>query len=427
LTYASSPWVDLPYWKTNWEVIEPLNGGGQGLSFRVQRRSNGIIGFLKTIKSKKDPERRARFFREATAYESFGIPGVPSLIESNAHLHASLDYTPYVVTDFIDGATLEVWRKAQTDIPIDTAVLVVSRLLDILSECHKVGCIHRDIKPDNIILAGLDPSRVWLLDFGLSYHNFSEQDFRTETPQEVGNRFLRLPELSAGSQSKQDIRSDISFAAGILFYLLTGNHPDTLVDGDGRMPHQRPEALEKLQAVAGKRLSQILTFFDRSFEIRLSSRFSSVDEMKSALSRVTESDPEVETVEEGIAALKRILDTAANRRLADTASKFRLALESFQEVAHSLNSSLGGHFLISQTGWSVGVDQGESTLFWSKQGSNERFLTVTSKTAQLGDELVVRVGDYTIFRTSFDEPDFGAEFSETIRAWLVVQLRAALG
>ena len=233
MTATLSPWVDDPTWKEHWQKLDTLDGGGQGEAYRARRQSDGKIGFLKTIKSRKDAERRARFFREATAYDSFGVEGIPRLIESNAHRHADEGFALFIVTEFIVGNTLRSWREAQATVSLETAVVITSRLLAILQACHAEGCVHRDVKPDNIILEGGDPSRVWLLDFGIGYHDLADIDFRTEDWQEVGNRFLRLPELSAGSLSKQDPRSDICFAAGILFYVLTGDHPDVLEDSEG--------------------------------------------------------------------------------------------------------------------------------------------------------------------------------------------------
>jgi serine/threonine-protein kinase len=56
------------------------------------------------------------------------------------------------------------------------------------------GVVHRDIKPDNIILKSGVPSEVVLLDFGLNYHEQPDADFQTENWQEVGNRFLQCHE-----------------------------------------------------------------------------------------------------------------------------------------------------------------------------------------------------------------------------------------
>ncbi len=239
-----SNWVNASRWLDRFDQQEALPGGGQGEAYRALRKSDQTPAFVKAIKSPKDPERRARFFREATAYDSFDIVGIPQLIESNAHLHKEPSAQLYIATTFIEGPTIRRWR-AETTPDLDTGVHMVLALLQILDACHAKGCIHRDVKPDNIILAGGDPAQPKLLDFGLSYHEVPDLEFQTEHGQEVGNRFLRLPELSAGSLDKKDPRSDLSFAAGILFYVLTGGHPDVLQDGYGRLPHQRSQ----LQAV----------------------------------------------------------------------------------------------------------------------------------------------------------------------------------
>ena len=141
------------------------------------------------------------------------------LIESNAHRWEDAEFEPYIATDFIEGPTLSRWRDAQTYVPLGTAIETTRQLLAILSACHASGVVHRDVKPDNVILADADPGCPVLLDFGLNYHESEDDGFATEHGQEVGNRFLRLPELSAGSPLKQDPRSDLSFVAGILFYI----------------------------------------------------------------------------------------------------------------------------------------------------------------------------------------------------------------
>jgi serine/threonine-protein kinase len=95
-------WVDVKTWKDRWEVVTQLKGGGQGEAFKVIRISDKKLGFLKIVKSKNDPERRARFSREANAYDTFRITNVPRLLESIAHRHAEADYTPFLVADFIE-------------------------------------------------------------------------------------------------------------------------------------------------------------------------------------------------------------------------------------------------------------------------------------------------------------------------------------
>ncbi|MBP6819300.1 MAG: protein kinase [Ferrovibrio sp.] len=419
-------WVNAPTWKERWEKLETLDGGGQGEAYRARRQSDGKIGFLKTIKSNKNSERRARFFREATAYDSLGIAGIPPLIESNAHRHADESFALFIATEFIDGSTLRSWREAQTTVSLETAVIITSRLLSILQACHSEGCVHRDVKPDNIILEGGDPSRVWLLDFGISYHALANIDFQTEDWQEVGNRFLRLPELSAGSLSKQDLRSDICFAAGILFYLLTGDHPDVLEDSEGRLPHQRPAALAKLQNVASSQLPQLLALFDEAFSPRLMDRFSTTQVMHERMRQLMNEQLRGDSTEVDLAVLRETLDTKVNRNLAQRIAKFGEGLRRVQQVFNDVQQSIGNSLSISQTGWDVTGERGQNTLFWSRHGSSDRILSVTYQVVPTGEELLVRMAGETVYRTDLTKPEYSDDFHRAVQAWLASRLRAAL-
>lgn len=426
MTETQSSWVDDRTWRTRWEKLDELDGGGQGEAYRARRLTDGKIGFLKIIKSKNVAERRTRFFREATAYDSFGIDCIPRLIESNAHRHADDSFTPFIVTEFIEGTTLRSWRESQESVSIETAVTITSRLLDILQACHVQGCVHRDVKPDNIILEGGDSARVWLLDFGISYHNLADIDFQTEHWQEIGNRFLRLPELSAGSVSKQDPRSDICFAAGILFYLLTGDHPDLLEDSEGRLPHQRTGSLAKLQHSASTRLARLLAFFDDAFATRIVNRFSSVQAMRERMDRMIQDQSPGSSADEDLAALRDILDTNANRRLSATIATLHDALGKVQQVFDQVRQSLGGNLSIGQTGWAVSGEIGRNTLFWSRQGTHDPILSVTYEIVPTGEELLLRLSGETVYRTELAEPIYGAQFQNAVQAWLAARLRTVL-
>lgn len=421
-----STWVNARSWKARWETIDKLPGGGQGDAFRAKRLSDGKIGFLKTIKSRNDPERRARFFREASAYDSFGVDGIPRFIESNAHRHGEASIIPYVVTEFVEGPTLRAWRDSQLIVSIETSVTVTTRLLEILHSCHAEGCVHRDVKPDNIILQDGDPARVWLLDFGISYHDLPDVDFRTEDWQEVGNRFLRLPELSAGSRSKQDPRSDICFAAGILFYVCTGDHPDVLEDSEGRLPHQRSAALSKLQQVTSSRLSPLLALFDEAFATRLAHRFATARAMQERMQKMIDDQTSDGTIEADIAMLREAFDTAANRRLTVTIAKLSDGLKRVQRIFDEVQQSIGGNLSSGQTGWAVTGESGQSTLFWTRPGSSDRLLSVTYQLVPTGEELIVRMSGETVYRTDLVQPDYGESFHAAVTGWLAARLRATL-
>lgn len=422
---GGSTWVDDTKWANRWTADEEIKGGGQGSAFRARRKDDGQLGFLKVIKSKSDAERRARFFREASAYDAFGVDGVPRLIESNTHHHANSAYIPFIVTEFIEGPTLTVWRSQQHTIKFDTAVAQTRRLTEILDSCHDAGCVHRDVKPDNMIVRDNDPLSVWLLDFGLSYHHMPEIDFRTEDGQEVGNRFLRLPELSAGSRLKQDPRSDVSFAAGILFYLLTGDHPDLLHDAEGKLPHQRSAALSRLQTVAGERLQRLATIFDYSFAQRLEDRFTDVSVLRDHLDRLMQNLVPPASLDDDIRDLIGIFDTPTQRRRGHVNKEISDGLAAVQRVYGALLAKIGASLTLSQTNMNVGTEKGENTLLLRQRGSHDYLLSITYEIQAVGNELVLRMSGTDLYRTTLEGPDWGDEFANVVSRWIAAQIKAA--
>lgn len=142
---------DAREWKDNWIQLRKLRGGGQASAHHGQSKIDGSSAFLKILNQQNDCERRARFHREATAYETCRYPGIPKLSQSNTHKHADLEFKLYLATEFVEGPTLTE-RINQGCLSLTEAVEVLHSLLQIASYFHGQGWVHRDIKPDNIIL-----------------------------------------------------------------------------------------------------------------------------------------------------------------------------------------------------------------------------------------------------------------------------------
>ena len=419
-------WIDCARWHERWEVIAILSGGGQGEAFRARRTVDGREAFLKVIRVKTDPERRARFFREANAYDTFRVGGVPRLMESNAHRHKNAEIEPYIATDFIMGPTLRKWREVQPRVDLNIAVATTRSLLITLRECHAAGCVHRDVKPDNIILVDEDPARAMLLDFGLNFHETPDINFETEHWQEIGNRFLRLPELSAGSFIKQDPRSDLSFAAGILFYMLTGEHPNLLQDTEGRLPHQRSQALAVLQDVGGVRHTRLASLFDNAFAPQIANRFANADAILANIDRMMKNHEAGHSTEDDLKAILDVVDTAPERRRVETTKRLGDALQQVRRVHNEVKESFRGGLGLGQTGHGIDAEVGMITLFWVRPGSNDRVMSTTCEAREVGDELIIRMSGETIFRTPIASPRYGDEFQQMVRAWLLTRIRIAI-
>ena len=147
--------------------------------------------------------------------------------------------------------------------------------------CHSEKVLHRDIKPDNILLRNNCLDDFVIIDFGLSF-NLDEDESVTETNQQLGNRFIILPELVSGDKNeKHCVESDITQASAILFYVLTKKIPNALFDGNGKKPHQREEAVEVLKQKIPDSLVRrnVNTIFDKVFQNNICDRYHSESEL----------------------------------------------------------------------------------------------------------------------------------------------------
>ena len=154
-----------------------------------------------------------------------------SIVYSNAEKHEDLTEKLYYVSKYIEGKTLEEYVE-ENNITLIEALSFFKEFLDVLEYCHTKGILHRDIKPDNILLMEGNLEKFVLIDFGLSF-NLEDNEEITPTDQQLGNRFLLLPELVSGNnEQKRSFESDLSQAAAILLYLLTGVIPNALFDGE---------------------------------------------------------------------------------------------------------------------------------------------------------------------------------------------------
>lgn len=127
--------------------------------------------------------------------------------------------THYVSMEFLEGKTLARMIKDQGPLPIEIGIPIVLQVLDALKEAHRVGLIHRDLKPQNIMVD--DKYRACIMDFGISV----SAGARTLTPAgtTVGNPDYMAPELFENKNI--DHRTDI-YSMGIMCYeMFTGRHP----------------------------------------------------------------------------------------------------------------------------------------------------------------------------------------------------------
>lgn len=229
-------------WQNNWEIDPSARAaaGGQGEVRKVRRRADGTSGALKQLHEDhlEVTERRYRAKQEADALDVLDGCGTPKLLDGNIGEWKDKGAALYVVVEWIEGQTLAK-RVNGSPLPLETSLQIARRLTEIVARCHELEIHHRDLKPDNVMLRNAKDEPV-LVDFGMSWTRPSPDEvpeFQTAVAQELGNRFLRLPENAPGHQT-HDARTDVTFLVGLLFYMVTGAPPRVLRDVQGRKPHE---------------------------------------------------------------------------------------------------------------------------------------------------------------------------------------------
>jgi Protein kinase domain len=123
---------------------------------------------------------------------------------------------------FLEGRTVAELLRTEGPLGVDRALAIVEPILEALQQAHEHGLVHRDLKPDNIVIEG-GSGRPLLVDFGIVKNLEAPADI-TETGYIVGTPLYMSPEQAVGSH-KVDSRSDIYAIGAVLFHLLTGAPP----------------------------------------------------------------------------------------------------------------------------------------------------------------------------------------------------------
>src|SRR5437868_10360129 len=146
----------------HYRITNRLGAGGMGEVYRAEDTRLGRAVALKFLPAsyQYDPDRRARFFREARAASALRSPYVAAIYDIGEH-----DGAAFIAMEFVEGELLSQ-KLARGPLPIVDAVDVGMQVADALDEAHGLGIVHRDIKSANIMLTERGLAKV--LDFGLA-------------------------------------------------------------------------------------------------------------------------------------------------------------------------------------------------------------------------------------------------------------------
>ena len=160
-------------------------------------------------------EYQLRFRREAKIWANLDHPNIVPLLD-----YSNNDGQPYVAMRYIDGCSLHDFLADRGYLPVDAAIPIMKDILSAVAYAHKKKVIHRDIKPDNVLLDS--HKRAFLTDFGIAKPVGATQ--LTNTGARLGTPTYMAPEQIRGKKNIS-ARADI-YALGVMFYeILTGRPP----------------------------------------------------------------------------------------------------------------------------------------------------------------------------------------------------------
>jgi len=203
----------------HYEVHDELARGGMGVVYRATDARSGAQVVLKLLKVDNAPARR-RLGREARAMRRLAHPNVVTLYDSGEH-----QGQPYLVLPYVSGGTLQDRLDRDGALPTAEATSVAIQIGEGLRATHALGLLHRDVKPDNVLL---DQGFAKLTDFGLAKDVSSERSHGASLTLRGG--VLGTPgfwprEQALGKVDEVGPPADVYALGATLYAMLSGRPP----------------------------------------------------------------------------------------------------------------------------------------------------------------------------------------------------------
>lgn len=200
-----------------YEVIREIGRGGMGIVYLARDPDLGRQVAIKLLARERCHETQwlNRFRREARLAGALNHPNVLTIYETG-----ETNGMPYIATEFVEGITLRK-RLSRSPLLLTEALGYAVQLIDGLTVAHAAGVIHRDLKPDNIMIR--DDSRLKILDFGLARVRQNETSAVSDPGLVLGTVSYMSPEQARGQEL--DTSSDVFSFGTLLFLMLTSQRP----------------------------------------------------------------------------------------------------------------------------------------------------------------------------------------------------------
>lgn len=268
-----------------YEIFSELGKGAMGMVYRARDVRLGRLVALKTMLEgvDKDEELVKRFNIEAQAAAQLNHENIITIYDLGEE-----ENVYYIAMEFLEGEDLKtVLHRKKLSLP--EKLNIILQICSGLEYAHKMGVVHRDVKPANVMVLGT--GKIKLMDFGIAHMASSEM---TRTGMIIGTPDYMSPEQVMGK--KIDNRSDI-FSTGVIFYEMMS----------GKKPFTSDSVTSILYKIAHE---PIPSFEDMGIEVPI--------EIETVINKAVEKEPEkrYQTMNEMIKDLKSVIDLFGEQKMA---------------------------------------------------------------------------------------------------------------
>ncbi|HUS29419.1 MAG TPA: serine/threonine-protein kinase [Kofleriaceae bacterium] len=258
-----------------YEILASAGHGGMGHVYRARHITLRKQVALKVLASNPTGDYEIRFAREARALARLDHPNCVRVLDHGQH-----DATQFLVMEHLEGETLTA-RIAQGRLPTSNALQIARQLLFALAHAHEHGVIHRDVKPENVMLVK-GGTRAILIDFGLA--SIADEAALTGAGMCLGSPSYLAPERLLGQP--HDTRTDLYAVGVILYEMVAGVRPfagDSPRETMQLAIHRPPRPLRAVRRDIAPALERIIS---RALAKDPARRFADAEEMLLALADV---------------------------------------------------------------------------------------------------------------------------------------------
>jgi eukaryotic-like serine/threonine-protein kinase len=205
-----------------YRILEELGQGGMSIVYKGLDTSLDRLVAVKVLHAHlaQKPESRLRLEREARAVARLSHPNILEVYDTSGAASGASPEMAYIVTEYIAGTTLRAFLETEKLYPPELAVMVMHELSGALAHAHQAGVLHRDLKPDNVMIRS--DGVLKLTDFGIA--KMIDRDERmTMTGALVGSPAYMAPEIIEGEEA--GAAADVFSLGTMLYFMSTGQLP----------------------------------------------------------------------------------------------------------------------------------------------------------------------------------------------------------